>query len=155
MRQPALRFQKYFAPQLLFSFSTKRYQQLWLQPVVLLLSEKCQTWHQLPFYHHELSKLLIIQRKRHSFFGKGMKVAVFSLIDAQANNGEGWRKMGNNIKYERSCIRKRSDKKFKFYSLSFEMCFQHHNDFLCLAMNVPYSYSRLIHHLRICENRAQ
>lgn len=50
-----------------------------------------------------------------------MKITVFSLKDAEKNNGNGWSKQGNNIKYEKSIIRKFNDKKFKFYSLSFEM----------------------------------
>jgi hypothetical protein len=59
--------------------------------------------------------------------------------------------MGNNIKYERSAIKKYSDKKFKFYSLSFELIFKHEGDYVKVAMNIPYSYSRLIYHLNICK----
>ena len=84
-----------------------------------------------------------------------MKISVFSLVDARRNQGLGWRKMGENIKYERSPIRKNEDRKAKYYALSFEVTFQHENDYVCLAMNIPYSYSRLIHNLKICESLAE
>lgn len=32
-------------------------------------------------------------------FKEGMKISVFSLIDAKSNNGNGWSKRGNNIRY--------------------------------------------------------
>lgn len=83
-----------------------------------------------------------------------MKISVFSLIDAQNNSergdGCGWRKTGNNIKYQRSVIKKYTDKKYKFYSLSFDLEFPHDGDYVKVSMNIPYSYSRLIHHLKIC-----
>lgn len=63
--------------------------------------------------------------------------------------------MGKNIKYERSSIRKYSDKKFKFYCLSFELEFEHKNDYIQVAVGMPYSYSRLIHNLRKCEQLAR
>jgi hypothetical protein len=76
------------------------------------------------------------------------------MIDAQNNNGNGWTKIGSNIKYEKSTIKKYSDPKFKFYSLSFSIQFRHENDYVCLAMNTPYSYTRLIHHMKICSEIA-
>ena len=80
-----------------------------------------------------------------------MKISVFSLVDAKNNGGNGWRKMGTNVRYERSPIRKYFDKKFKFYSLTFDLKFQHENDYLQIAMSMPYSYSRLAYNLRKCE----
>lgn len=63
--------------------------------------------------------------------------------------------MGNNIKYERSCIKKNGDKKFKFYCLTFELQFGHEGDYVKVAMNIPYSYSRLIYHMNILAQRAK
>lgn len=60
-------------------------------------------------------------RKNHSLFNEGMKISMFSLKNAEKNNGNGWSKIGNNITYEKSGIRKYSDKKFKFFSLSFDI----------------------------------
>ena len=52
-----------------------------------------------------------------------MKITVFSRNTAIKNNGNGWFKMGSNIKYEKSEIKKASDKKYKFYSLTFRLVF--------------------------------
>jgi hypothetical protein len=79
-----------------------------------------------------------------------MKISLFSLINAQNNKGNGWSKTGRNIKYERSSIKKTNDPKYKFYSLSFMVEFQHDHDYVCLAMNIPYSYTRLVHHIKLC-----
>lgn len=80
-----------------------------------------------------------------------MKISIFSRNKAIRNNGAGWFKLGNNIRYEKSEIKKASDKKYKFYSLTFKLTFEYDNDYISIAMNPPYTYSRLIHHLKICE----
>jgi hypothetical protein len=89
-------------------------------------------------------------RKSHSLHSQGLKISQFSLIDAKNNSGNGWRKVGKNIRYAKSSIQKQSDEKTKFYSLTFEVEFMHEEDYVCLAMNTPYSYTRLIHHMKIC-----
>jgi hypothetical protein len=79
-----------------------------------------------------------------------MKISAFSLIDAHKNNGNGWTKIGNNIKYSKSNFKHQTNTNLKFYALSFNLEFRHDNDYVCLALNTPYSYSRLIHHIKIC-----
>lgn len=78
-----------------------------------------------------------------------MRLTMFSLRDAE-DHGNGWSRVGTSIKYEKSTLRKANDKKFRYYTLSFEIETNNDDDTVYLAMNVPYSYSRLIHHLRIC-----
>ena len=52
-----------------------------------------------------------------------MKITVFSRKTAAKNDGVGWLKMGSNIRYEKSEIKKASDKKYRFYSLTFSLVF--------------------------------
>jgi hypothetical protein len=79
----------------------------------------------------------------------GMKPVFFSLKQHQ-ETGNGWTRKGTNISYTSSSIYDTKNKaKLKLYCLYFEVQFDYDEDFITLSLGMPYSYSRLIHHLKL------
>lgn len=77
-----------------------------------------------------------------------MKPAVFSLRREQEGAGGGWQRCGRNVTYSRSRFLGSDGQKTRFYTLSFSLTFPYENDYVMVAMNLPYSYSRMMGFLK-------
>jgi len=76
-----------------------------------------------------------------------MKPVVFSLARHQATNN-GWVRDGRNVTYGRSKFQAAGGQRTRLYTLSFSLCFDDDRDYVLVAMNLPYSYSKLVDFLR-------
>ena len=83
-----------------------------------------------------------------------MKISVFSLEQKRQCN-RNWFKAGDGIVCRKNNIvrKTRSDEHEHYYSLEFNYHFEYPNDTVYFAMNVPFSYSRLMRLLKHIEQQ--
>lgn len=80
-----------------------------------------------------------------------MEPIVFSLADAKTL-GNGWSQNCKNVLYTSSPLAQEGQ---RYYSLSFDVSFQHESDYVTISSSMPYSYSRLMHNLAIFKQQAK
>jgi hypothetical protein len=79
-----------------------------------------------------------------------MRILVYSQHDHD-DNGRGWFRDGDRIRYYNNGIRKGNGSK-TYYTLTFEYTFKHTNDTVYFAFAYPYTYSDLMDDLKSIDN---
>lgn len=72
---------------------------------------------------------------------------VFSMARHRLTNN-GWVRDGKNPNYCRSKFLSPDGQRSRLYTLSFSLIFEEERDYVLIAMNLPYSYSKLMEYLR-------
>jgi murein tripeptide amidase MpaA len=76
-----------------------------------------------------------------------MKPAVFSMMRHHTTKN-GWIRDARNVVYGRSKFQGADGQRSRLYTLSFTLMFEEDRDYVLVAMNLPYSYSRLMDFIR-------
>ncbi|MEE6503713.1 hypothetical protein FKM82_004911 [Ascaphus truei] len=93
--------------------------------------------------------------KGNSQFNYGMQPVMYSMKEA-LNGKACWVRAGHDICYYKNffCFRASGEKKRRqYYTLSFTISFPHSDDVCYMAYHYPYTYSALMSHLQILEER--
>lgn len=77
-----------------------------------------------------------------------MKPVVFSL-NRHRRTGSGWQMKGDNIGYFHSPVHDLiNNEESKLFCLEFTLKFDEDDDYVTISAGLPYSYSRLVAHLK-------
>ncbi|XP_053573620.1 cytosolic carboxypeptidase 4 [Bombina bombina] len=92
--------------------------------------------------------------KVNSQFNYGMQPVMYSVKEA-LNGKMHWLRTGYDISYYKNefCYRASDGKKRRFYTLTFTIKFPHNEDVCYLAYHYPYTYSTLMSHLQLLEEK--
>jgi hypothetical protein len=114
-------------------------------------------WFYFKFYSKFKGKYrfhIVNIQKNYSFFGYGMRPAVFSLQKAKHLSSP-WHYDGYNIVYQRNDLIKDDSSKIRYNTLSFTYEQTHDDDLIYFSAGLPYSYSKLVAFLDAIEKTAK